>query len=99
MCTSFHLLDFHLRVGLPGGLFIPGLGNIFLIRDMAYPSLPPRFGRSNDTWFGVQVMTPHIIPCSDVLGLNCSQGLPFVWVLSKTSPPSFWMICGCVCWV
>ena len=89
MCASFHLLDFRPRVGLPVGLFTSGLGNIFPIRDMAYPSLPPRFGHSNDTCLGVQVMTPHITPCSDVLGLNCSQRLQFVWIQSKTSLPLF----------
>ena len=66
---------------------------------MAYPFLPSCFGHSNDTWLGEQVMTPHIMPCSDVLGLNCSHRLPFVWVLSKTSlPPLGWyaaLFVGC----
>jgi hypothetical protein len=90
MCTSLHLLD--LRVTPTRGssrwsVYFSFRKHLPHTWYMAYPSLPPRFGHSYDIWLGVQVMTPHIMSCSDVLGLNC-RGYHLSG-LSKTSLPLF----------
>jgi len=60
LVRSILILSFHIRLGLPSGLFHSGFLThfvfLFYSRHILRPSYPPWFDHLNDIWWSVQVM-------------------------------------------